>query len=141
MERLGARPVHVEVLERDERCAARSRRGEDGVLERRELLGPALVVRRVEAEVARVGTGGDRPGEPDVGGVAPDGLDARHRRGAAAVDHANPATLLEERCGDSATGGPGAEDDVQAGGHDRAALAGMNVPMIMLWRNATVIAP
>ena len=114
---------------------------EHGVLERRELVGPAVVVGGVEAEVDGVGVGRHLAGELGVGGVTADGFDSGDRRGAAAVDHAHSDALVDEGGGDGGTGGAGAEHDVRAGGHDCTALAGMNQPMMMLCRKVEAMAP
>ena len=53
------RAVGVEVVEDDEPGAGAGRTGEDAALQRRELLVPAPVARRVEAEVDDVGAGAD----------------------------------------------------------------------------------
>ena len=53
------RAVGVEVVEHDEPGAGARRSGEDAALQGRELLGPAGVVARVEAEVDDVGAVAD----------------------------------------------------------------------------------
>ena len=140
MQRRVGGAVEVQVVEHDELGAGGLRGADDGVLEGWELLGPAVVVGGVEAEVHRVGIRGDLAGETLVGGVAADGLDAGERRGAAAVDHPNVGASAEERIGDGGASGPGAEDDVRLGGHERTVL-GMNAPTIVLCRKVELIAP
>ena len=100
-----------------------------------------MIVGGVEAEVDGVGVGGDLADELGVGGVTADGFDSGDRRVAAAVDHANSLTLVDERVGDSATCWAGTEHDVHRGGHDCTALAGTNQPMMMLCRNVEAMAP
>ena len=79
------RAVGVEVVQDDEPGTGAGGTGQDAALERRELLGPALVVHRVEAEVDDVRALADRGGERRVGGVPADDLGAgevgRGRRG------------------------------------------------------------
>jgi hypothetical protein len=101
-----------------------------------------VVVGRVEAEVDDVAAGSHIASEVEVGGVTTDGLHAGEDRGTGSVDHANTGAVVDERLGDGAAGGAGAEHDVRpGGGHDFTALAGMNDPMIMLCRKVDVIAP
>ena len=80
-ERPGGRAVHVQVLEDDELGVGCLGGAEHGALEGRELLGPAVVVGRVEAEVHGVGVGSHVAGEVEVGGVTADRLDAGERPG------------------------------------------------------------
>ena len=80
------RAVRVEVVEHDQPRAGACGTCQHAALKRRELLGPALVVHRVEAEVDDVGAPADGGGERRIGGVPSDDLRAGERAAAVAVD-------------------------------------------------------
>ena len=106
------RTVGVEVVQDDEPGASAGGTREDTPLERRELLAPAVVVHRVQAEVDDVRTGADTGGEFGVAGIPAD--DGRARECAATVPvHGDDIVaggdeLHDERVADLA----GTEDDV-----------------------------
>jgi hypothetical protein len=137
--RVGA--VHVEVLEDDELGADRSGGADDSSLEWWELLGPAVVVGSVEAEVHGGGTLGDRSEGVVIGHVAAYRLDAGQGDGAGSVDQSNRVALVGEGGGDGAAGGTGAEHDVTVARHDGTVLAGTNIRMKVLWSTIDEIAP
>src|SRR5215210_472744 len=107
------RPIHVEVLHRYElRPGGRGTLDHPG-LQRREELGPPGVG-RVEGEVDYRCPFAGLSGEGPVGGVASRDLHALgHACPAAAVDHPDAFTLLQEFVHYRQTHGPGAEDDVK----------------------------
>ena len=89
-------------------------------LQRRELLGPAVVARRVEAEVDDVGSCGDPGGEVRIGGVAGEHGCSREHAVAAAVHGDDVDAALDELLDDEAADLAGAEDDVA--GHARGSF-------------------
>ena len=97
-------------------CARGFGGGEDSSLHRRELPGPVVVMRGVEAEVDRIRAGADLCGEHGIGGVADYCVRAVDGAAAGAVDRGHVGTQADESLSYQPADLAGAEDDVTA--HD-----------------------
>jgi hypothetical protein len=106
--------VGVEIVQDDEARARGFGGGEDSVLQRREIPGPVVVARGVEAEINRVRAGADPRRERRIGGVAGDYLRAVDGAEAGTVHRGHVGAQADEPLGYQAADLSGAEDDVTA---------------------------
>ena len=98
------------------RAPADAGTGEHGLLQRRELVGPAGVVDGVEAEVDDVGAGCHLGREGGVGGISGDDLCPGEAGLAGAVHGDDLGAVVDQLFDDEAADLAGAEHDVA--GHD-----------------------
>jgi hypothetical protein len=106
------RSVGVQVVQHDEAGSGCPGAGEDAALQGRELVGPAFVVERIEAEVDGVRAGADLGGERGVGRVTSDGAGSAGAGVAVAVDRDDVVACGGEVGDEGMADLTGPEDDV-----------------------------